>query len=73
MRGDGCGVSAGKVREEQGGLVLMDMGQHGLKDWPEPQPLHQVLVPGLEDRARQMPDLSTLEQITAGASLALTP
>lgn len=49
----------------------MDMGQHAIQDWPEPQLLHQVLVPGLEDRARLISSLATCEQITAG-NLSLT-
>ena len=29
-------------------LIVMDMGQHVLKDFSSPMQLHQVLVPGLE-------------------------
>ena len=29
-------------------LIVMDMGQHVLKDCSSPMQLHQVLVPGLE-------------------------
>lgn len=47
-------------------VTIMDMGQHAIKDWPEPQLLLQVLVPGLEDRARLASDLNTFEQITTG-------
>ena len=48
-------------------VILMDMGQHAIKEWPEPQLLYQVLVPGLEDRARLAPEINTFEQITTGA------
>ena len=51
-------------------LIFMDMGQHAIKDWPEPQLLHQVLVPGLEDRARLTPELNTFEQISTGVCLS---
>ena len=49
-------------------LVMMDMGQHAIQDLPEPKQLYQVLVPGLEDRARICPEIITFEQITTGAS-----
>lgn len=29
-------------------LIVMDMGQHVLRDFSSPMQLHQVLVPGLE-------------------------
>ena len=47
---------------------MMDMGQHAIQDLPEPKQLYQVLVPGLEDRARICPEIITFEQITTGAS-----
>ena len=47
-------------------VILMDMGQHAIKEWPEPQLLHQVLIPGLEDRARLASGINTFEQITTG-------
>ncbi len=50
-------------------VILMDMGQHAIREWPEPQLLHQVLIPGLEDRARLIPDINTFEQITTGGHL----
>ena len=45
----------------------MDMGQHAIENWPEPQLLTQVLIPGLEDRARLTPELNTFEQTSTGA------
>lgn len=59
-------LPAGKSGSGEASLIVMDMGQHIIKHWPEPQLLHQVLVPGLEDRARLMPELATLEQVAAG-------
>ena len=40
--------------------------QHCFKDWADPQKLMQVLVPGLEERARMFMPLSTLSQISPG-------
>ena len=47
-------------------VIIMDMGQHAIQDSPEPKQLYQVLVPGLEDRARLCPEIMTYEQITTG-------
>ena len=44
----------------------MDMGTHVFKDLPEPKQLYQALAPGLEERARVVPPLSTSEQLTPG-------
>lgn len=44
----------------------MDMGQHAIQELPEPKQLYQVLVPGLEDRARLCPEIVTYEQISTG-------
>ena len=51
--------------------MVMDCGQHMLKGWPEPQKVHSILVPGLEERARMLGPLSTFNQISPGASLAV--
>ena len=40
--------------------------QHCFKDWPEPQKLVQLMVPGLEERARMFSPLSTLSQLSPG-------
>ena len=42
--------------------------QHCFKDWPEPQKLVQLMVPGLEERARMFSPLSTLSQLSPGAT-----
>ena len=43
-------------------LMVMDMGQ----DYAQSLTLYQVLVPGLEDRARTFPRLSTARQLSSG-------
>jgi hypothetical protein len=40
--------------------------QHCFKDWADPQKVIQVLVPGLEERARMFIPLSTLNQLSPG-------
>lgn len=47
-------------------LMVMDMGQHVVQDLAQPLTLHQVLVPGLEDRARAFPPVSTVQQLSPG-------
>ena len=47
--------------------MVMDMGQHVVQDYAQPLSLHQVMVPGLEDRARAFPSLSTARQLSPGA------
>ena len=47
-------------------LMVMDMGQHVVQDLAQPLTLHQILVPGLEDRARAFPPLSTARQLSPG-------
>ena len=46
--------------------MVMDMGQHVVQDYAQPLTLHQILVPGLEDRARAFPRLSTAKQLSPG-------
>lgn len=46
--------------------MVMDMGQHVVQDYAQPLTLHQVMVPGLEDRARTFPNLSTAKQLSPG-------
>ena len=55
-----------ELKQEANGLVLMDMGQHVVQDYPQPLSLHQVLLPGLEDRARAFPPLSSAKQLAPG-------
>ncbi|DBA80596.1 TPA: hypothetical protein ACH3X1_007856 [Trebouxia sp. C0004] len=51
---------------ESRSLMVMDMGQHVVQDYAQPLTLHQILVPGLEDRARTFPRLSTTKQLSPG-------
>ncbi|KAK9818038.1 hypothetical protein WJX72_006076 [[Myrmecia] bisecta] len=51
---------------QQSSLMVMDMGTHVLKELEEPTQLHQILVPGLEERARMQPAISTVEQLAPG-------
>ncbi|DBB03723.1 TPA: hypothetical protein ACH3X3_011034 [Trebouxia sp. C0006] len=51
---------------ESRSLMVMDMGQHVVQDYAQPLTLHQIMVPGLEDRARTFPALSTAKQLSPG-------
>ena len=63
-----------EVRQEGSGLMVMDMGQHVVQDYPQPMSLHQVLLPGLEDRARAFPPLTSARQLAPGLlPLPVTP
>ncbi len=46
--------------------MVMVMGQHVVQDYAQPLTLHQIMVPGLEDRARTFPALSTAKQLSPG-------
>lgn len=48
--------------------MVMDMGQHVVHDYDQPLTLHQVMVPGLEDRARSFPALTTARQLSPGTT-----
>ncbi len=54
--------------QESSSLMVMDMGQHVVQDYAQPLTLHQVMVPGLEDRARAFPRLSTARQLSPGTT-----
>ncbi len=55
-------------------VMVMGTGQHVVHDYDQPFTLHQIMVPGLEDRARSCPPLSTAKQLSPGALLpALEP
>ncbi|DBB15937.1 TPA: hypothetical protein ACH3X3_003311 [Trebouxia sp. C0006] len=51
---------------ESRSLMVMDMGQHVVQDYAQPLTLHQIMVSGLEDRARTFPALSTAKQLSPG-------
>ncbi len=46
--------------------MVVDMGLHLLTGLPEAQQLHQVLVPGLQERARRLPPLQSAQQLSPG-------
>lgn len=58
-----------EIRQDGNGLVLVDMGQHVVQDYPQPLALHQVLLPGLGDRARAFPPLNSARQLAPGMPL----
>ncbi|KAK9828712.1 hypothetical protein WJX72_001669 [[Myrmecia] bisecta] len=54
------------ARAGREGVMVIDMGLHLLPGLQEPQQLHQVLVPGLQERARLLPPLLSIKQISPG-------
>ena len=46
--------------------MVMDMGQHVVQDCAQPLTLHQVMVPGLENRSQMFPSLATARQLSPG-------
>ena len=53
--------------------MVMHMGQHVVQDYAQPLTLHQIMVSGLEDRARTFPALSTAKQLSSGEQFYLFP
>ena len=47
----------------------MHMGLHILSGLPGTTQLHQLILPGLEERARFFPAIETREQLSAGSVL----
>lgn len=70
-----CGHAEGQQGKgvESRSLMVMDMGQHVLQDCPQPLTLHQVMVPGLEDRSQTFPALVTARQLSPGLHSLLSP
>ena len=67
-----CGVASDvsvSKGQESRNLMVMDMGQHIVQDYAMPLTLHQMMVPGLEDRARTFPHLSTARQLSPGTGI----
>ena len=64
-----CPTPGDKEDAGAASLIVMDMGMHVFHDLPEPKQLFQILVPGLEERARMLPKLSTAEQLSPGEQL----
>jgi len=52
------------------GVELRDLGEHRLKDLPEPEHLHQLVIPGL---AADFPALRTLDVVRTNLVAADTP
>ncbi len=46
--------------------LLMHMGLHILDSLPSPTQLYQLILPGMEERARFFPAIRTREQLSAG-------
>lgn len=46
--------------------MVMDMGLHAIPTLVEPQQMIQVLVPGVEERARHLPPLNTFGRLMPG-------
>ncbi|KAL3145789.1 hypothetical protein ABBQ38_015166 [Trebouxia sp. C0009 RCD-2024] len=62
----GSTPTAGPASQDSHSLMVMDMGQHVVHDYDQPLTLHQIMVPGLEDRARSFPPLATARQLSPG-------
>jgi len=52
------------------GVMVMDMGLHAIPTLVEPQQIIQVLIPGVEERARHLPPLMSSSRLMPGESLA---
>ena len=55
------------------GVMVMDMGLHAIPTLVEPQQIIQVLIPGVEERARHLPPLMSSSRLMPGEYLALLP
>ncbi len=50
--------------------MVMDMGLHAIPTLVEPQQIIQVLIPGVEERARHLPPLMSSSRLMPGEYLA---
>lgn len=50
--------------------MVMDMGLHAIPTLVEPQQIIQVLIPGVEERARHLPPLMSSSRLMPGEFLA---
>ena len=50
--------------------MVMDMGLHAIPTLVEPQQIIQILVPGVEERARHLPPLTSSSRLMPGEILA---
>ena len=48
--------------------MVMDMGLHAIPTLVEPQQIIQVLIPGVEERARHLPPLTSFSRLMPGQS-----
>ena len=48
--------------------MVMDMGLHAIPTLVEPQQIRQVLTPGVEERARHLPPLTSSGRLMPGAA-----
>lgn len=55
------------------GVMVMDMGLHAIPTLVEPQQMIQVLVPGVEERARHLPPLATFGRLMPGTPFCMLP
>lgn len=46
--------------------MVMDMGLHAIPTLVEPQQMVQVLIPGVEERARHLPPLASFGRLMPG-------
>ena len=50
------------------GVMVMDMGLHAIPTLVEPQQIIQILIPGVEERARHLPPLTSTSRLMPGHS-----
>ena len=55
------------------GVMVMDMGLHAIPTLVEPQQMIQVLIPGVEERARHLPPLASFGRLMPGMLRAHLP
>ena len=46
--------------------MVMDMGLHAIPTLVEPQQIIQILIPGVEERARHLPPLTSTNRLMPG-------
>lgn len=52
--------------------MVMDMGLHAIPTLVEPQQIIQVLIPGVEERARHLPPLTSSSRLMPGETTEIT-
>lgn len=51
--------------------MVMDMGLHAIPTLVEPQQIIQILIPGVEERARHLPPLTSSSRLMPGNTNSL--